>query len=91
MPSRQIGRGGRGDLQRCSIRPEENHHAVEPTNHAESAFVNGTVMATAQQEQDVEARRTAVGPMDHVMSVATLGRAAGESAAGVTRSESPAD
>ena len=46
----------------CSVRPQEGQRAVEPTNHAESSFVNSAMVAPAQEHKVVEARGAAVGP-----------------------------
>ncbi len=62
MQSGQIGRGRRGDLKWRSVWPQEGQPSVEAANDCESAFVNGTMMATAQQHEVVEARDAAVCP-----------------------------
>ncbi len=57
-----VGRGSRGGLQGRPIRPKEGQHTVEATNDCESAFVHGTMMASAQQHEVVEARGASIGP-----------------------------
>ncbi len=86
-----VVRGSRGDLEGRTIRLEEGQHAVEPTNHAESAFVNGAVMASAKEHEVVEARGAAIRPVFHVMGVAPTRRAAGKATSSVAGSQGAAD
>ena len=87
----QVVRDSRRDLKWRSVWPQEGQRTVEPTDHGESAFMDGAMMASAQKHEVVEVRRTAVGPMMHVVRVASAGRAALKPTSGVARGESAAD
>ena len=67
MQSRQIERNRRGDLKWRSVRPQQGQHTVEAANDCESAFVDGAMMASAQEHKVVEARDAAVCPVFHVI------------------------
>lgn len=60
---RQVGRGSRDDGQPCAVGPDECQHTVEPSHQAESAFVDGAMMPSAQEKEVIESCRAAVGPM----------------------------
>ena len=62
IPAGQIERGGRGGLKGRAIRPQEGQLAVEPANDCKSAFVDGAMVASAQEHEVVQARGAAVGP-----------------------------
>ena len=74
-----------------AIRSPEGQHTVVPTNDGESAFVNGAMMASAQEHEVVEARDTAIGPVIYMMSIAPAGGAAWKATPGVAGGESAAD
>ena len=80
-----------GRLEHRSIGPQEGRRPVSELPHRESALVNGPVMASAQEDEVVEAGRAAVDPVLDVMRVAAAGRAAGESATPVARLKRPPD
>ena len=74
-----------------AVGPVELDPAIDAAANLESPFVHGPVMTAAQQQQIVETRRAAIGPVDDMMRVAAARRAAGEAAGGVARSQRAPD
>ena len=69
--------------KRSAIWPEEAGVNVIPQLDGESLLVNGPAVTSTEQQEVVESRRTAGGPVAHVVRIAMAGIAAGEPAPAV--------
>ena len=66
--------------KRLTVGSEEPGFAVSSQSDRESLFVNGSVMKSAQEKKIIESRRTAVGPVTHMVRIAEAGIATREPA-----------
>ena len=81
----------RGLGQRPAIGPEEVRGAVIPKLDSESFFVDGPVVVSAQEDEILELRRTAVRPVAYMVRIAVVAVTPGKPAPLVPVRERAAD
>ena len=82
---------GRRGLEPYAVGPRELKVAVRSPRHGPALFVHGAMMPSAQQDQVVEPRGAAVGPVLDVVRVGVASRAAREATLRVARGQRPCE